>query len=134
MHLLFECHRILREGGLLVLTTPNAASFSSVACALHGWKNPQVFSVYPAPGKDDVPHVREYTAREVADAITAGGFEVEALFTERMAGCDEGAWVKTLLEREGFDTALRGEQTYCLARRRSGVTRDRHPSWLYSTP
>jgi predicted SAM-dependent methyltransferase len=132
MHLMFECHRILREGGLLLLTTPNVVSFSSVACALHGWRNPQVFSVYPAPGKDDVPHVREYTVREISDLVAAAGFEVEALFTERIAGNDEGAWVQSLLEREGFDTSLRGEQIYCVARRRSHLARERYPSWLYA--
>lgn len=132
MHLFFECHRILAEGGLLLLTTPNAASFTAVACSLHGWRNPQVFSAYPASGNCDTPHVREYTTREVADAVKAAGFEVEALFTERIAGFDEGAWVKALLEREGFDTLLRGEQTYCLARTRADLPRERYPKWLYA--
>jgi predicted SAM-dependent methyltransferase len=131
MHLLFECHRILAEGGLLLLTTPNAASLKSVACALHGWRNSQVFSAYPAAGNCDTPHVREYTAREMADAVTAAGFEVEALFTERIAGFEESVWVQELLDREGFDTSLRGEQTYCLARRRADLPRERYPKWLY---
>jgi SAM-dependent methyltransferase len=132
MHLLFQCHRVLAEGGRLLLTTPNAASLSSVACTLHGWRNPQVFSAYPAVESHDTPHVREYTARELADAVEAAGFEVEALFTERIPGVDEGAWVGALLEREGFDTSLRGEQTYCLARRRAELPRDRYPKWLYA--
>ncbi len=131
MHLLFECHRILAEGKLLLVTTPNTASFTSVACALHGWRNPQLYSVYPARGNGGTPHVREYTPRELADAVTAAGFEVEALFTERIAGCDEGPWVKELLERNGFDTSLRGEQIYCLARRRESLARERFPKWLY---
>jgi predicted SAM-dependent methyltransferase len=134
MHMLFECHRVLADGGLLVLTTPNAASFTSVACTLHGWRNPQVYSLYPATGRGGPPHVREYTAREVADAMKAAGFELEALFTERIAGVDEGSWVKALLEREGLDTSLRGEQTYCLARKRPGLpaAQERYPSWLYA--
>jgi SAM-dependent methyltransferase len=132
LHLLFECHRVLTDGGLLLLTTPNAASLSSVACALHGWRNPQIFSAYPAAGNFDTPHVREYTAREVADALGAAGFAVEALFTEEIPGFDPGAWVKDLLEREGFNTELRGEQTYCLARRRSGRPQERYPAWLYA--
>ncbi|MBY0508069.1 MAG: class I SAM-dependent methyltransferase [Bryobacteraceae bacterium] len=133
MHLLFECHRVLEEGGLLLVTTPNAASLHSVACALHGWHSPQVHAAYPAPGSHDIPHVREYTARELRDAVQAAGFEIKALFTERIAGFDEGAWVRDLLTREGFDTGLRGEPTYCLARRRSGLPRERYPRWLYAT-
>lgn len=135
MHLLFECHRVLEEGGLLLVTTPNAASLQSVACTLHGLRNPQIYSVYPAPGQptQDVPHVREYTASELKEAVIAAGFEIEALFTERLPGADEGSWVRSLLEREGFDTSLRGEQTYCLARRRAHLPRQRFPSWLYAT-
>jgi SAM-dependent methyltransferase len=132
MHVLFECHRVLGEGGRLLLTTPNAASYSSVACALHGWRNPQVYAAYPGGGAG-TPHVREYTAREAADAVRAAGFAVEALFTERIAGLDEGAWVKALLEREGFDCSLRGEQTYCVARKDSTASRERRPSWLYDS-
>jgi SAM-dependent methyltransferase len=132
MHLLFECHRVLADGGLLLLTTPNIASLSSVACTLHGWRNPQVFSAYPAAGNFDTPHVREYTAREVADAVGAAGFAIEALFTEPIAGFDAGSWVGNLLQREGFDTQLRGEQTYCLARKRSDLPRERYPGWLYA--
>jgi len=132
MHLLFECHRIIDEGGLLLITTPNAASLTSVMRSLHGSRNPQVFSGYPAAGNSDTPHVREYTPRELSDAVEAAGFEIEALFTERILGFEEGAWVNALLEREGFDTLLRGEQTYCLARSRSNPPLIRYPEWLYT--
>ena len=132
MHLLFECHRVLAEGGLLLLTTPNVASYTSVACALHGSRNPQVFSAYPAAGNRDTPHVREYTPRELSDAVVAAGFETEALFTERGEDRDEGTWVKELLQREGFDTAMRGEQIYCMARKRGALPRERYPDWLYA--
>ena len=132
MHLLFECHRVLAEGGLLLLTTPNVASYTSVACALHGSRNPQVFSAYPAAGNHDTPHIREYTPRELSDAVVAAGFEIEALFTERGKERDEGTWVKELLDREGFDTAMRGEQIYCIARKRGALARERYPAWLYA--
>lgn len=107
MHLLAECHRILTEDGLLVLTTPNVASFTSVARALHGRRNPQIFSAYPASGNYDTPHVREYTASELSAAVKAAGFEVEALFTERIPGFEGAGWVEPLLESEGFDLQLR---------------------------
>ncbi|MCC6537040.1 MAG: methyltransferase domain-containing protein [Bryobacterales bacterium] len=133
MHMLLECHRVLAEDGLLVLTTPNAASLHAVAATLHGRRNPQVFSAYPDPAGDpDVPHVREYTAHELGAAVTAAGFAVEALFTEPLAGFENSRWAGELLAREGFDTALRGEQTYCLARKQSGLPQDRYTSWLYA--
>jgi len=133
MHLLIECHRILAPDGHLLLTTPNTASLSSVAAALHGSRNPQVFSRYPKAGNDDIPHVREYTPQELVSVTKAAGFEVETLITMRMAGCNECGWVRDLLEREKFDTHLRGEQIYCLMRKREGCTIDRYPSFLYAT-
>jgi hypothetical protein len=77
--------------------------------------------------------VREYTPRELADCVRAAGFDVDSLFTERLPGVDESAWVRTLLEEHGFDTSLRGEQTYCLAKK-SGVDRqtERYPDFLYA--
>lgn len=130
MHVLFECHRIFSEGRVLLLTTPNAASLHSVARTLHGKRSPQVFSAYPSAGNLDTPHVREYTSAELRDAVTAAGFEMEALFTEHITGFDNSRWVQDLLLRERFDTSLRGEQTYCLARRRERFPRDRYPGWL----
>lgn len=132
MHLLFECHRVLVEGGCLLLTTPNAASLHSVAAALHGRRSPQVFASYPASGNSDVPHVREYTASELSDAVIAAGFEIVMLSTEAIPGFENSRWAMELLRSQGFDTSLRGEQTYCLARRRTGLPRDRHPRWLYA--
>jgi SAM-dependent methyltransferase len=132
MHMLVECNRVLGEGGLLLVTTPNVVSFTSVACVLHGWRNPQSYAVYPAPGSMDSPHVREYTPSELSRAIQASGFEIESLFTERIAGVDEGPWVQELLEQNGFDTSLRGEQMYCLARKRSGLPIERYPAFLYA--
>ena len=45
---------------------------------------------------------------------------------------DEGPWVQELLERNGFDTSLRGEQMYCLARKRSALPIERYPAFLYA--
>src|SRR6202012_2832115 len=81
MHLLLECRRILEEAGRLIVTTPNVASLTSVARVLHGYDNPQISSDYPRD-RNDVPHVREYTAFELRNAVNAAGFEIEALFTE----------------------------------------------------
>jgi len=44
MHMLLEIRRILEPGGKLILTTPNCASLTSLACALHGRHNPQIFA------------------------------------------------------------------------------------------
>ncbi len=79
-----------------------------------------------------MPHVREYTAPELSEAVIAAGFDIDALFTEPIAGFENSRWTLELLAREGFDTALRREQTYCLARKSSTLPRNRYPGWLYA--
>ncbi len=135
MHLLLECHRILEEGGRLIVTTPNIASLSSVARVLHGYGNPQIFSAYHRPqpgGPEEIPHVREYTAFELRTAVEAAGFEIEELFTESIAGLEMNRPMWKFLEEHGYNTSLRGEQTYCVAVKRAGLPVTRYPVFLYS--
>ncbi len=132
MHLLLESRRVLRDGGALLLTTPNCASIGSVARALRG-ENPQVFAQFARPekGEDRAAHVREYTPSELARALECAGYQVEWLFTERFEGVATETWALDLIERAGFDTKLRGEQMYCLARKKPDATVERYPSFLY---
>ena len=133
MHMLVEIRRVLAEGGALVLTTPNCASLSSVVRVLLGRQNPQIYSCYPHPAghSGENPHVREYTPYELVRLLEAAGFSVERLFTGRIGGHEEGTWAWQLLRDHGFDSELRGEQIYCLARPRPGAQIDRYPRFLY---
>lgn len=131
MHMLLEIRRVLEPCGKLLLTTPNGASLTSLACLLHGRRNPQVYSCYSRDATDERPHVREYTAYEVGELMTAAGFEIEQLFTERVGGADEANWVRDLLIGNHLDDSQRGEQTYCLATMRPPLPVERYPSWLY---
>jgi len=135
MHLLLECRRVLEEGGRLIVTTPNIASLTSVARVLHGYDNPQIFYFYKRPRTDDVtevPHVREYTAFELRDTVRAAGFEIESLFTEPIAELSMNLPMWNFLEENGYNTSLRGEQTYCVAVKRSELPVTRYPRFLYS--
>jgi SAM-dependent methyltransferase len=135
MHMLVEIHRVLDEGGALVLTTPNVASYLAVARALEQSANPQLFSKYPHPrgafADSEPPHVREYTPLELREAVESAAFEVENLFTEVIPGYGTDTWVKMFLERNGYSAAMRGEQLYCLARKRGGKRIVRYPKFLY---
>jgi ubiquinone/menaquinone biosynthesis C-methylase UbiE len=132
MHMLVECNRILGDSGTLVVTTPNVASLGSVARVLHGRMNPQVFSRYTGPGNSDTPHVREYTPAELSSAIESAGFRLEMLLTESTPANQQSSWVKDLLSERGFDTALRGDQMYCVAKKHTAPV-ERYPSLLYVT-
>ena len=135
MHMLLEIHRVLEEGGALLLTTPNVASHTAVARVLEQSGNPQIFSKYAYPlgefAETEIPHVREYTPQELREAVESAGFEVENLFTEVIAGYNCDLWVKDFLERNRYSSAFRGEQLYCIARKRSGRKVVRYPHFLY---
>jgi SAM-dependent methyltransferase len=135
MHMLLEMHRVLEEGGTLILTTPNVASYLAVARVLEQSGNPQLFSKFAYPlgefAETEIPHVREYTPLELREAVESAGFEVENLFSEVIPGYGTHLWVKDFLERNRYSTALRGEQLYCIAKKRSDRKVVRYPHFLY---
>jgi SAM-dependent methyltransferase len=134
MHLLLEARRVLEEGGRILITTPNIAGLTSVARVLHGHDNPQIHSKYTIPAamsRAQIQHVREYTLAELGDAVTSAGFEIEELFTEPIAEYSFYEPFLEFLEENGYNPADRGEQSYCLARKRSGLPVTRYPKFLY---
>jgi SAM-dependent methyltransferase len=134
MHLLVESHRVLTEGGYLLVTTPNAASIACLAKALEGSSNPQIYWQYkrPDPRNPEIGHVHEYTATELGRTVEAAGFEIERLFTTRLAEYEGVGGIEELLAGHGYSTKNRGEQTWCLAVKRAALPVDRYPEFLYS--
>src|SRR5437588_10287538 len=134
MLMLVEIHRVLEDGGAMVLTTPNVASYTAVVRVLHQDGNPQLYSKYPDPSGEwrdmEVPHVREYTPDELRECVESAGFEVEDLFTEPL-GTFDPAWVENLLGALGYPTDRRGQLLFCVARKRAGRPITRYPRFLY---
>lgn len=69
---LADIHRVLKHGGVLVLTTPNLASFENRLRLLLGRYPMWVDYRLGSSG-----HVRAYTPRVLRDQLAAHGFEVE---------------------------------------------------------
>jgi SAM-dependent methyltransferase len=134
MHLLQEVNRILKAGGWLVLTTPNAAALRAVAGVLQGY-HPGFFSAYirPRQGDVDARHNREYTPAEIHQLLENAGFEIVRLETGpfRDEPHPEYHWVMHLLRRYNLPTELRGEGIYAVGRKTASV-RERYPGWLYA--
>jgi len=134
MHMFFEIHRVLDEGGWLLISTPNCASAGSLEQCLWRSANPYTYSLYPMPetkGDDPGSHTREYTPDEVRRVFECAGFEVAFLFTRAGRRVEGRDLIEDLLGAYGFPVELRGEQMYCLGRKTSGVDRVRFPGFLY---
>ncbi len=135
MHLMSEANRILKDGGHLVMTTPNIVSLRALAGVLQGYQ-PGLFPSYIRPREDgqvDARHNREYTPREISDLFLNSGFEVTLLDTGPFLDepHPELGWVRHLLERYILPADLRGDGIYAVGRK-IGPVRERYPAWLYS--
>lgn len=76
LYCLIEINRILKLGGFIVLTTPNAASWYAVHRALrheHPSRWPY-YSLDPVKGGHNI-HAREYLVKEVKILLEAAGFD-----------------------------------------------------------
>ena len=134
MNLLVESRRILAEGGYLLISTPNSASLACLAKVLNGAINPQIYWQYkrPDPQDPEIGHMHEYTALELGRTVEAAGFEIAQLSTTVIEEYAGHSPLLKLLADNGYSTELRGEQTWCLAIKRSSLPVDRYPGFLYS--
>ncbi len=130
MHCLLECRRVLRDGGTLLLSTPNIASHTAIGRVLQGCEHPNLFPQYSRESTHR-PHVHEYAPYELATVLRDAGFEVVRIATRRAANFDSVEWVTPLLEKFRFPTLLRGEQLFVVAEKRAANATVRYPAYLY---
>lgn len=80
LHMLVEARRVLSEGGVFLLTTPNHASFGRRWELLRGRSvypplDDPVYPFYAGTGqRNPWRHVREFTVTEIRDLLRAAGF------------------------------------------------------------
>ena len=127
MHMLWECNRVLMDGGFLLLTTPNIASCRSIEGVLIGC-TPYLLSQYNRTTPAD-QHNREYAPFEVGIALAAAGFTTVELETEDVWLRSNPAII-TLLKEVNLPAELRGDNIFALARK-SGAPIERYPKELY---
>jgi len=123
VHPLAEIHRVLKPGGLVLLTTPNAVRWDNVARMLRGDNVFGPLSAYGVYGR----HNREYTQSEVEDLLGGCGYEIVASFDADITEVPEPPEVPSGARGRG-----RGENLFVLARS-EGPTRWRYPTWLFAS-
>jgi glycosyltransferase involved in cell wall biosynthesis/SAM-dependent methyltransferase len=127
MHMLLELNRVLRWGGLVIVTTPNITSAFSVQEALAG-RSPNLYNHYSRKSAAD-RHAREYTPTDVRVALESAGFKVLKLFTENVWHETDEAFLEWL-DRTDVPRELRGDNIYAIGRKQSEQI-DRYPTELY---
>lgn len=79
---ILELKRVLKVGGHMVLTTPNAARLENVIAFIEGRNIYDPYSAYGPYGR----HNREYTRHELHLLMEHAGFEVEESYTGNVHG------------------------------------------------
>jgi SAM-dependent methyltransferase len=135
MHMMTEVNRILKPGGVLVMSTPNICSMRSVLAVLTGY-HPASFSQYTirqGGNRVEPRHAREYAPRDVELLFQAAGFSVSHMETgaQSLVPPQSRPWLTDMLERNGFSTDLRDDVIHCVGRK-TGPVRNRYPDWLYT--
>jgi GT2 family glycosyltransferase/glycosyltransferase involved in cell wall biosynthesis/SAM-dependent methyltransferase len=124
-----EINRVLKQDGVLLLTTPNLASAHAVEEALRGG-SPYGYGKFEIGGNPTDRHNREYTAGEVERLAIAAGFEVSALRTHDFYWPAKREVLRALAS-QGHSVARRGDATFLLARKHGAVV-DRYPAEFYA--
>ena len=127
MHMLIELNRVLKWGGLVILTTPNIASAFSIQEALAG-SSPYIYGSYNLVSRAD-RHSREYTPKDVRTALEAAGFKVVRLFTKNLWHRTDEQFLRWL-DHTGVPSDLRGDNIFAVGRKASAQI-ERYPDRLY---
>ncbi len=121
-----QIHRVLKQRGTLIVTTPNVARRENVGKLLAGKNIYDPYSGYGVYGR----HNREYTPNELAELFPRMGFEIEKLCT-----IDVRADVEPLPGKLPFSNPPEMQGQYILLRAfKSGPFSFHYPDypdWLY---
>lgn len=131
MHAIREISRVMKPGGKLVLTTPNAARLENVIALVEGRNLYDPYSAYGPYGR----HNREYTRDELHRLMTFCGFEVEISYTANVHPDIPAFTADTRAVAAALSSVRHREHDlgqYLFTRwRKVGLCGSKRPGWLY---
>jgi len=126
MFMLSEVNRVLKDGGVLILTTPNVVSSRGIAKMILGVE-PYFYMQYHIPGKYH-RHNYEYSIHSVVSLLKAAGFDgsswTEDTFEDPITSTVEK------LKAAGFQINHTGDNIFVVAKKIGPVV-NRYPKTLY---
>lgn len=105
-HVLQEIHRILRPGGQLFLTTPNASST---------WVIQRTLLDQPPLAYEN--HFREFTFQEMCSRVQGAGFDIIKAGTETVWADWDFKHITDFMRANGYSLENRGDDTFIIARK-----------------
>ncbi len=129
LYALTNIHRVLKQGGTLIVTTPNVNRLYNVASILAGININDTYSGYGVYGR----HNREYSKNELIGLLSHAGFDVETMFcsdVEDLNGADSVYSVRKILRLIKYEKEYLGKYFFIKAKK----TREPNtlkPRWFY---
>jgi SAM-dependent methyltransferase len=127
MFVMSEVNRVLVEGGKVIISTPNLASWRSLVAALTHY-SPYTYGKY-LPGVPHGRHIHEYVPRDVSILLQSSGFQA-SVWTENVYHTDSSPQLMTLLEELHLPTEDRGDTIFAVGTKVKSV-QERYPIDLY---
>jgi SAM-dependent methyltransferase len=137
--MLSESWRVLKPGGLLVITTPNGHTMEVLYWWLKRGSTGQGFN----PVSPTVRHAREYSVSEIEDIVVSQGFDIRSIFTRNYSHIGENGFpglfgpVKRAIHRHVLQAAEHGTgvlsnraQTIVVVAHRSERSPDLPPTFM----
>lgn len=129
VHSLSEIWRLLKPGGMLILTTPNVARLENISRLIAGANLYDPYSGYGPYGR----HNREYTRHELWRLLSYVGFEADVLFTadvnQNKANLYfDAARFEDLIKFRANDL---GQYIFSRWKKTGEAPKTKKPSWLY---
>lgn len=127
MHLLSEINRVMKPGGMLIVTTPNIASSWGITKILSGIE-PYFYMQYQKTGSGYHRHNYEHSVHSLAATLKAAGFDGSVWTEDSFENPTHTVIDK--LKNAGFNLNHLGDNIFSVAQKKS-LVRDRYPKEIY---